>query len=189
MLPFYRLRPDLVEVQTRCSAWQSGHSAKGCVAANRFQWRRCSGVRLPVPRHNGHAFSKARRMAVRMNSDRFGIPRIASRRALSALNVMISCLGGGMGWSPKLQLPKTSLLLYITTKREKKVPPCPSAPAEKLNDAGPRSPLLTRAAVFPHHPRNSPLKKGVCGKFGVSLALPVPCAGFFNTGKVSGTLF
>jgi hypothetical protein len=48
---------------------------------------------MPVPPQRGQALSKDARMAFRMNSDRFGIPFMASIKAASALKVMISPLG------------------------------------------------------------------------------------------------
>lgn len=48
-------------------------------------------MRIPVPLQRGQTLSSAERTAARMNSDRFGIPFIASRSDSGTLNVMISC--------------------------------------------------------------------------------------------------
>ena len=47
---------------------------------------------MPVPLQRGQTLSSDARMALRINSERFGIPFMASRREVSALKVMISCL-------------------------------------------------------------------------------------------------
>ena len=47
-------------------------------------------LKAPVPLHNGQALSSAAKTASRMNLERFSMPLIASKRALSALNVIIS---------------------------------------------------------------------------------------------------
>jgi hypothetical protein len=51
-------------------------------------------------------------MAARMNSDRLGMPRIASKRGSSALKVMISCFRFGSPMSDLLGTPVFNILYY-----------------------------------------------------------------------------
>jgi len=78
--------------QVNRRSWHSSHSCRECSTRKSSRWFFCCGVSIPVPPQRGQILSRDAKIAFLMNSDRFGIPFIASKRVASALKVMISCL-------------------------------------------------------------------------------------------------
>ena len=77
--------------QTRNDSWQSLHLLTKWSDAKSSQWRFWFAVSIPVPLHKGQTLPSAAMIAARMNSERLGMPLIASSKSLSTLNVTISC--------------------------------------------------------------------------------------------------